>query len=851
MPKFGVNTHSCALRRLALGASSLAFGAALAASPALAQQTAANTPSSGIETVTVTAQYVTQNVQSTPLAISVVTAQDLDQRGIVSLSQISASVPSLTLNPAPAAFGNGLQAFIRGVGAFDTAFEHEPGVGTYIDDIYFGTLTGSELDLMDLNRIEVLKGPQGVLGGKNNEGGAIRMYTQKPTEETNGYLEGTYGSFNEIYLKGATNLTLIPGHLFMRVSATSKNQDGFVNVVDFACANPSQAGSLPRLASNPSCKLGTQGGTNVHAGRVALRAVVNAHLEDNLAVDVVRDDSEVEPDTLYAVYAHPPGLTGPADPGVVYYNNGSGLKTATPTQFGLGTASATPGFPLTLWANVFNPGKYGIPWDQRFIPNNPYKTTFATYTSENGGRYTDGNLFHSWSLTNTLDYDIFDWMHLKVITGYRYFNSGYSDDSDVSPLSFQLTTTYTTSREFQQEERFTGTLFDNKLEWTAGAFTYYRENRATGPVILDAFYDFGLPFLVFEQNDTYKNTNNSGYVHLIYHLFDNVDFFGGARYTSESKAYFFNHSAPVPGYPGSGFFVDPTPHISTTERPDWRAGVDYHVTSDVMAYFQFSTGYRTGGTNSRPFSPLQLKSYGPEHIKSYEVGAKTQWFDDKLRANIALYSADYSNVIIPFATKDSGGAPYVQNLNLGSQTNKGVELELTAAPIDNLLLNATFSHISVTTNPAPGAQPGFLDGCSPAAALANICSMVQPGTVPVGSPPTLYPQNQFYLSAQYAWQLGNDYGSLTPRLDYTWQGITYQSATPATSFLAVPAHGILDAHLTWDAPQGGWQVMFAVTNLTDKKYFYDMFNLAAFGFGTVTGNPAPPREWSITLKKSF
>ena len=149
MPKFGVNTHSCALRRLALGASSLAFGVAMAASPALAQQTAANTPSSGIETVTVTAQYVTQNVQSTPLAISVVTAQDLDQRGIDNLSQLGTTVPSLTLTPAPAAFGNGLQTYVRGIGQYDTAFASEPGVGMYVDDIYYGTLAASELNLLD------------------------------------------------------------------------------------------------------------------------------------------------------------------------------------------------------------------------------------------------------------------------------------------------------------------------------------------------------------------------------------------------------------------------------------------------------------------------------------------------------------------------------------------------------------------------------------------------------------------------------------------------------------------------------------------------------------------------------
>ncbi|MBU6472355.1 MAG: TonB-dependent receptor plug domain-containing protein [Alphaproteobacteria bacterium] len=212
-------------RGLARSTSSLVFIAAMAAGPALAQQVASNQQST-IETITVTAQYVTQNVQKTPLAISVVTAQDLEQRGINDLSQVATSIPSLTLTRAPAAYGNGLQTYIRGIGAYDTAFAGEPGVGMYVDDLYFGTLTGSMMDLLDLSRIEVLKGPQGVLGGKNDLGGAVRLFTQKPTDDNSGYLQASYGSFNEIDVKGVANFTLIPNHLFMRLTASSRHQDG-------------------------------------------------------------------------------------------------------------------------------------------------------------------------------------------------------------------------------------------------------------------------------------------------------------------------------------------------------------------------------------------------------------------------------------------------------------------------------------------------------------------------------------------------------------------------------------------------------------------------------------------------
>jgi iron complex outermembrane receptor protein len=881
MPKFGVNTHSCALRRLALGASSLAFGVALAASPALAQQTAANAPSNGIETVTVTAQYVTQNVQATPLAISVVTAQDLDQRGIGNLAQLGTTVPALTLTPAPAAFGNGLQTYVRGIGQYDTAFASEPGVGIYVDDIYYGTMSASELNLLDLNRIEVLKGPQGVLGGKNDLGGAIKLFTQKPSDDNSGYVQATYGSFNDIDVKGAANLTVIPGHLYLRVSAYEKKQDGFLNVIDYACAfgpgtnasGPGSAGSLPAVTQHKDCKLGTQGGTDVSAARLAVRYVFDSHLEDNFAIDVVRDNSELAPDVLYAV---DPGClkVGPGCPvvdptgnsGNVYFNNGHGLQSVPRAQFlnpaGITTPGAVPATSIPGWNAAYNIPRYGIPYDQRFIPNNPFKTTYATYSSQEGNLYTDGEKVHSWDLSNVLDYDVFNWFHFKSITGYRYYNSAYSNDSDVSPMSFELTTTYPTNREFQQEIRFTGSLFDDKLEWTTGGFFYYRENRSFGPVQLDANFDTGASFLEFEQNDTYKTQNKSGYLHLIYHLFDNVELFAGARYTSESKTYYFDHSGSVPGYPFSGFFratVDPlldcnifvghlcdhsinpalVPHTSTTERPDWRAGVDYHVTDDAMVYFQFSTGYRTGGTNSRPFAPDQLNSFGPEELKSYEIGAKTQWFDNRLRVNVAAYTADYTHTIVPLALTDFSlgfPLPEVLYVNLGSSQDKGFELEATAVPIDNLLITANYAYTDETANPVPGSPAGFLNPQATAVA---------------GSSPILFPARTANFSIQYAFKPDMEgWGTFTPRLEYDWQDKIFQDGNN-NPFTEIPARGLLNGSIAWDAPQGDWQVMFLVTNLTDKKYFLDTFDLAIFGSGTVEAQPGRPREWFVTIKKKF
>ena len=846
---------------------------------AVAQEAGTETPSTEkLEIIKVTAQYIAQDIQKTPLAIDAITTQDLDNRGIQDLSQLSTQIPSLNLTKEPNAFGSGVRTYIRGIGQYDTAFAAEPGVGMYIDDIYYGTLFGTVFDLLDLQRVEVLKGPQGVLGGKNNIGGAIRMISMKPGDGGSGYATVGYGAYNEIYAKGAMDLTVVPDHLFLRVSAMSKVQTGYVNMVDYACkygpgtnaSGPGSAGSLPAVTQHPDCKNGTQGGTDVQGARLAARLVLFPGLEDNFSVDVIRDNSEQAADVLYA--ADPNNVS-------VYLNRGKGVEVLPrATFFGLnsnGAVNSTSGIPG--WNAAVNIPKYGIPWDQRFIPagGSIFNTTYTTNISQAGLRYTDGGKVHAWGLSNLVDWDITDRIHFKSITGYRYYESASGNDSDVSPMSYQLTTSFPTNREFQQEGRFTGAIFNDKLEWTAGLFYYQRTNHQTGPVTLDANYATGATFLVFEQNDLYRTENKSAYVHLIYHLTDDLEFFGGWRYTKETKTYYFDHSGVVPGYPFGGFFratIDPTkdcnifaghlcdhtispaltPHTSRTSRPDWRAGVDYSFNREVMAYFQFSTGYRTGGTNSRPFAPDQLDSYGPETLKSYEIGLKSDWFDNRLRVNAAFFMSDYTNTVVPLAQTDLSlgfPLPYVKYVNLGSSKDKGFEIEATLIPIDGFVIDSNVSYTHLRGAALPGAPAGFLDGCSAAGAAAGVCPQVAAGTVPVGSKPILFPETTFHIGAQYTFETDSA-GKFTPRLDYNWQDVVYQDGNN-NPYTALPARGLLDARFTWDAPVGGWSAAVEVQNVADKRYFLDLFNLAIFGQGTIEGQPGMPRTWLFTVRKNF
>jgi iron complex outermembrane receptor protein len=214
--------------------------------------------------------------------------------------------------------------------------------------------------------------------------------------------------------------------------------------------------------------------------------------------------------------------------------------------------------------------------------------------------------------------------------------------------------------------------------------------------------------------------------------------------------------------------------------------------------------------------------------------------------------SDYTNTITPLAQTDVSlgfPLPYVKYVNLGSSSNQGFELEATAIPIDNLVIDGSFSYVNYSNDALPGAPAGYVDGCSTAGAAAGLCPMAAPGTVRVGTKPILFPEDQLHLDAQYTIDLAGS-GSLTPRLDYNWVSTVYQDANN-NQYTDIPSHGILDARLTWDPNANGWQVSAAVSNLTDKKYFLDMTDFAIFGEGTVEAQPAAPREWTLTVRKAF
>jgi iron complex outermembrane recepter protein len=215
-----------------IGAASV-LAIALAAMPAMAQAAAAAAAEAAAEEaadpneIVVTAQFREQRLQDTPIAITAVNAEMLEARGQTDIAQIAGQAPNVTLRPQPQNGGTGLIAFIRGVGQTDFNFAVDPGVGVYIDDVYIPTLSSSLLDLMDLDRIEVLRGPQGTLAGKNSIGGAIKLFSQKPDGSGTGSFQATYGSYNRVDIRGVADFKLSE-NVSARLSGVGKSRDGYV-----------------------------------------------------------------------------------------------------------------------------------------------------------------------------------------------------------------------------------------------------------------------------------------------------------------------------------------------------------------------------------------------------------------------------------------------------------------------------------------------------------------------------------------------------------------------------------------------------------------------------------------------
>ncbi len=730
--------------------------------------------------IVVTAQFREQNLQDTPIAITAITGEELANKAADSVVEVANTAPNVTLQQGSSAYGTGVAAYIRGIGQYDTNFALEPGVGMYVDDVYHGVLVGSQFDLLDLDRVEVLRGPQGTLAGKNSIGGAIKLYSRKPEGTGEGYISATYGSYERIDVRGSFDLG-ITDNLFMRVSAFSKRRDGHVNRVDFACANPTQAGSLPVIDDDNDCILGTLGGIETSGVRAALRALPSDNIEINLIGTLIRDNSQ-SPATVQTL------SSPPADPG---------LET---------------------------------PYDSRYVTEGSYNF-YGTFTVPQAG-YVEEPLTEtdSASISGQIDIDLADNLKLTSITAYLDLQGNYVLDGDGSPLGIALTTGYQPYDQFTQELRLNGEFGDGMLEYTVGGFYFESSGFVGGRV-------YSFPALNHIQNDPVDSESKSVFAHIIAHPIENMSITGGIRYTDDKKTYVFSRKDPQTGGtagPPVGA-IDGTSGEYSGSSTDYRLGVDYRFSDALLAYASFSTGYKGGGINPRPFTPGQVQSFQPERVNAYELGFKSDFLDRRVRLNVAGFWNNYSDIILidangfPGAPGDPDFFPFsAAPFNAGDAEIKGVEAETTIEPVDGLTLSGSVSYLDF--------EYTRLD--ANATASGYTADYVPPFT----------PKWKWSASLAYEFLLDNE-GTITPQIYADFRDDIFTDPdNKAANF--IEARTLLNANITYETGNGDWQFVAGVTNLTDEYYLNNIFETSSIN-GQGQAVVGRPREFYASVRRNF
>jgi iron complex outermembrane receptor protein len=793
-------------------------------SAVLAQQTAAasaDQPSGGLEEIVVSAERRDEKLQTTPIAITALSGEALQERNLANVTDVGAFVPNAVIQPLGAGWGATMAAFIRGVGLGDNILSFEPGVPIYVDDVYIGRPQGAMFDLLDLERVEVLRGPQGTLFGKNAEGGTVRLISVKPQGNDTGSASFTIGNLNRIDARAMADVALIPDRVFARFSFSSKKADGYFKNLDYVCVNGrgSLGTMLPAIAPGSNCVTSTQGDENVQSGRAAFRFLINDAAEFNLVGDVTRQNQE-----------------GPADKytvidGTNFFNAGWGPPTYAP----FGTPTAGPA------AFIGKP----ISYDNRFLTNSFY-TGYGNYGTDpiSGRNVPNINNLNHYGVAGTLDWKLFGNLSLKSVTAYRNFSNQFGRDSDGSPLSEN--STYDDSRHHQFTEEVTLTGSAARVDWTTGAFYYAANDSNRG---YDVLYPCpfntpnAFPPRCLHEQDSYvsQTTENwAVFAHGVFHITEPLSLTGGARYTSDKKnATIWISNFDPTNLAGNviGQFV-PT----SATHVDYDVSVNYQWTHDLMTYVRYSTGFKGGGFSPRPADALQTVPFKPEYLRTAEIGAKSEFLDHRVRFNGDFFYSKYLDQQTFSQQLDALGNNWFREVNAGTARLWGVEGELQAEPVDMLRFDASFGYVNEVLQDNGGNVLLF---------TGNNC-----GGDTCYSPRT--PKFTGAAGAQYSLPLAT--GLLTPRLDMTYQSKIYFAANngcfAAGSNLGCGytdqqgGYAVLNGRISWENANKKWNVALWGRNLANREYFSGKLSLITF-FGREQGNPAPPREYGLTFERKF
>ena len=677
-------SHTCvaaSLAALSVALAAPAWAQDSAAQPAAAAPQRAAADEGRITDIVVTARRQEESLQSTPVSVSALSAQTLDQLNFKSVDKLSQLVPNVSITEASGSI-TGTQPFIRGIGSQEPLLTVDSPVGVYLDGVYLGRQAANNFDLVDPERIEVLRGPQGTLYGRNTTGGAINIISKKPSDEFGAELKGGYGSFNSWFTRASVDTGKWGNTgLSATFSVMERQRDGYVD-------NPNTPSDR-----DPGARKATSAWGKIHGDW------------GKLTLDVTGD------------YSYAKGQRGPFE--IVSAYQPAATYFARSPSYGGDQFVVSPQYQDKLpyeYVGQQTAKTYGTSITAAYEVSKAL--TFKSITAWRGWDSTEPTNYAGNLMGQVVDFTsptLYSVQRVSPFVAYeqdlkqRQFSEEFQILGKTDTLSYVLGAYY---------------FNEHASEFNTNAFTLvlppaYLSGLGFPAVVGNTLTAEGLDLVGVNLGQTLayhtRSESVAGFGQVSWKpmiLDQRLELTGGLRYTHDTRS--IDETSIPTAQPFTGQLPNPgptpgPPRSGNLSFSNWSylGSVSFQWTKDILTYARFSTGYKSGGFDARAGVDLATGTsfpftFKPEKATAYEAGIKTEFFDHRLRLNGAIFRTDYDDLQVP---QYAGGNGFVPNANARYQ---GFEVEALAVPIRRVQLDASVGYVDPTytefliVNPATG-----------------------------------------------------------------------------------------------------------------------------------------------------
>jgi iron complex outermembrane recepter protein len=822
------------IRKLALGL----LAATMLTAPAAASGdqetiTIADLRAPAIETITVTARRQAEDLERVPVSVTAISSGDIRQADLKSALDLQFLAPSLTVSGNLSSRDDNVFT-IRGQSQpFGGA---DPGVQTYFNEVPF--IAGGPGNYYDMDNIQVLRGPQGTLFGRNTTGGAVLFQPKKPTDQFGAYLDGQIGDYSLSEIQGAVNVPLIGGKLMLRLAGDAARRDGFTKDV-------SDGRDLDNLSYD--------------ALRLGITVKPFAGFENYLAFSYLNNHNHGTGAELTAI-APESALQerfGDQVAGMILPSVTSGL-----TDYFM--SMGLPQMQAAALAAQQAPAIANAQASQAI--DGFYRGMFQPALASQQGlgvRQTSASipLFykrHFWSLTDTARYDVSEHLHIRNIFGFIKDKTQSAFDYDGSAMTLleipNSRAWEQNSEQVSEEVQLLGETGDGLLSGMLGFYYEHGYRGGYAEVERDVFGGGSgtgpLAALGSTEVDAFGNGGSSlavygnGTVDASQWL-DGLSFTGGGRFTWDHKVATAISCLQPAGYPACPFPLTAPPltseiYAESFHAPTWNLGANWQANDDTLVYAAWRRGYKSGGFNSGAAGTSYLL-FKPEYLTDLEIGSKNNWeiLGVPGRTNIDLYYGWYQDVQKNDIVGFSGVArpPVVLTVNAAKANIKGLEFETSFIPDENFQIGAFYSFTEAAYDSF--VLPMVLDASGQVTATADH----------KGDAFAYTPKHKFGTTARFHLPVPAEYGMPWVSLSWYWQSkVWFSDLSDSEPDAFQGDYGLLNLRADWNNILGApFDLGVFVNNLTDRNYKSGA-NAMEHQIGTNASIFGPPRLFGVELR---